>query len=510
MTMVPLLNLSNLSGPDRERITRQQLRRALLMQDYGDDPSGEGNIRPAINAILGPERSGLIPLVDTSNNILLTAANQLSTPGLYQDGAMVFHRDQRGLDLAEVVTFAGYWLQMQTIMFLASGMGDAFLHLEVADGELKLREVPAHCILPILSPERPSEAVGIRELRLRNLDTLVEGMGLAWCWDVYDFSDPKAPIFYIERMDERRFTNILPGRPAEGLIGPDYPWRYANGKPFFPYVHYVTRLSGTWWNESITRGLTRAALIQMAFSTNANQSAIDASHSTAIGINVDLPHGPTQGDDGSGAGVLPVSRMQLLPGSLLALSVTNESAPASITQLRPSADLAQLRLWASGQEAAYLARLGLSAEDVQIQAANPTSAGSMLIRNRAKRQVAKRVEPYFRAADLEFLRKAAALLGGYPETGYSISYHQIPDSPEDEKTDLEAKEVKRRMGLVSTVQLYMQQNPGASREQAIAALKQIQADEAALEAAEPPDTSDAGKPADDTPDPTEPPQGSTP
>lgn len=476
MMNIPILNLTSLNQFDTNRRTMQQLRWRLLNQDYGDDASGEGWVRPNIDAFLGPERAALIPAVDFSNNALLTAAMQLSTPGLYNRAPQVSHADDNGMELAEIMCESGYWLHMQRVQFLTVGMGDAFLHISALDGKPSFREVPPHHVVVDVAPEDPSRVVRFRELRLRDCSSLGIGMGLRWCWDVYDLSDASFKIVSADN-DGLLLTNLI-GLPAEGVSGDLYPWKYADGSAYIPYVHYATQVSGAFWHHNETRGLTRATLSQMAFQTAANQSAFDSSHSTAIIAGCHSPGAPVNSTAGDGSGGIPASRMALLPGSALFLETIDQQQPL-VAQLRPSADLAQLRLWMAGQEAALLTRMGLAADDVQFMAANPTSAGSLAIRNRAKTMVSGRIEPYFRMADQTALKMVAALLG-YPETGYSISYQQISLAPEDEKTTLEAEKLELDMGLTSRVILYQNHHPGTSREDAIRALQQIDADEADL------------------------------
>jgi hypothetical protein len=226
----------------------------------------------------------------------------------------------------------------------------------------------------------------------------------------------------------------------------------------------------------------------MAFDTMANQSAMDASHSTAIGINLALPSSPTQGGDGSGTGGIGVGRMAILPGSLLSLAVEDASTPASIHQLRPAADLVQLRMWAQGQEGRLLTRLGLSADDVKSAADNPTSAGALMIKQAAKQAVSDRMEPFFRDSDLQALALVGAMLGG-PTSGYSISYYRPPTSAEEREAEARADQAELDLGMTSRVQLYMRRHPGVTRDDALAALRRIDADNKAL-SEDPADTPD--------------------
>lgn len=473
----PSFPMISLQSADSARWERQRFCLFLLDQDYGDGAGGENNIRPQIDAFLGPERAALVPAVDFSNNALLTAATQLTTPGLYNAAPQVLHKSMAGQVLASEMEQAKYWLWMQRMQFLAVGMGDALLHVSLVNGKLHFREVPCCAVVVDVASDDPSRLVCFRELRLRDLRPIDEALGFQWCWDVYRLGPE--PEFYIESAGANpvRYTNIL-GLPAEGIKGAAYTWRFADGTPYVPYNHYTTAISGGYWHHNQVRGTTRATIKQMAFATAAGQSAFDSSHSTAIGVDIILPGAPVTSTDGSGVGTIPASRVAVLPGTLLAVT-SEENKQGSITQLRPSADLTQLRMWMAGEESALLTRLGLAADDVQFTSANPTSAASLAIRNRAKRMVCDRVKPFFRASDADAFRIAGALLG-LPEEGYSFAYQEIPDSPEDEKTKLESEQIELEMGLTSRVILYQRHHPGTSREDAIRALQQIEADEASL------------------------------
>lgn len=467
----PLLNLS---PTESARVASQALRWALLTQDYGDDPAGEGNIRGAIDGFLGPERAALIPRVDFSNNILETTARQLTTPGLYQRAPIV-RGPPGGEAVVQALTDAKYWLWMQQTAFMAAGMGDALLHFEPQNGRIHIREVLPHCCFVETSPEDATVVQRFRELRLRDLSAL--GLGLKWCFDVYDLM---TPAFYVETIESVpvSVTNIINGLPAEGLSGAAYPWRI-DGAAVLPYVHYTTTVSGTYWHHNERRGITRATLRAMAYDTMAHQSAMDSSHSTAIAINVDLPATPTSGNDGSGGQSVAAARMAILPGSLLALDGRDNGAQPQIVQLRPAADLASLRLWAQAGEAQLLTRLGLSADDVRSAGDNPMSADALMIRQAAKQAVSDRLEPLFRDADLQALALVGAMLGG-PTSGYTISYYRPPQQAEDRKADAEADQAELDLGMVSRVQLYQRRHPGMSRADALAALKEIDEDAALL------------------------------
>jgi hypothetical protein len=65
-----------------------------------------------------------------------------------------------------------------------------------------------------------------------------------------------------------------------------------------------------------------------------------------------------------------------------------------------------------------------------------------------------------------------------------IVYHEIQASPDELRNEREGDEWSVSNGYASQVDVMMRRNPGMSRPQAIAELKRIAADEAALEAEE--------------------------
>ena len=132
--------------------------------------------------------------------------------------------------------------------------------------------------------------------------------------------------------------------------------------------------------------------------------------------------------------------------------------------------------------------------------ANPTSAGALAITASAKRQIAAMVAPYFRRCDLIAVRMVAALarIGGvadWPEEGWSISYSQIPLSPQEQQAIRDEETHEKELGLVSTVDLWLRRHPGQSRAEAVAHLLRVKAEEAAL-SAEAPEAPGAEPPED--------------
>ena len=195
----------------------------------------------------------------------------------------------------------------------------------------------------------------------------------------------------------------------------------------------------------------------------------------------------------------------VVPGSMLFLQSSPDGKNPQIQVAQTSANLQALQQYTAGYAASQLANQGLASDQVlNTNQANPTSAGALAITASAKRQMAARVAPYFRRCDLIAVRMVAALarIGGvadWPEDGWSISYSQIPLSPQEQQAIREEETHEKELGLVSTVDLWLRRHPGQSRAEAIAHLRRVKAEEAALNA-EVPETPEApeAEPPEDT------------
>jgi hypothetical protein len=149
------------------------------------------------------------------------------------------------------------------------------------------------------------------------------------------------------------------------------------------------------------------------------------------------------------------------------------------------------------------ASAGLHVPDATRSASgNPTSAAALTISDGSRREEQQRMGPILRASDLELLGKTAATLNRvtgttYPESGYSVSYHVLPATPQERAATVAEAEAQYAQGLISKVALYQAYHPGTDSQGALQALVRAQQEEqqlAALLPKPPPTPSD--------PDPT--------
>lgn len=498
-------NVTRPEMPDEEsqsRARRQEVRAMLLMESFGDDK--DQVLRDWLLALMGEERAATMGPPDTSANTLLTIAQQLSTPGLYGLGApFVRNRlDAPGMVVVQALQDGGVWERMQFVELMARGIGDWALRIEVdSDGaEPMIRVVNAepwhlwvHC-----DPARYDRIV---ELRWRRLRVDPASGSYAWCWDVYDLT-PGAERYAVISADGADVSNLylsLPDgtdAPPGGLVGTAYPYRWRDGRTFLPFVFYAALDTGGVWHEMGRRGATRGALNSITYHTYVGQVARSATGSSVIAVGLQPPVGNVGGVGQAAA----TPGITLNPGEILFLQPREGINTASITQVGPGANLDTLSRYALIYESQQAYREGLSADDVSRDTANPESAAALSIKNSGKRAAAARITPHFRRRDLDLIAKSAAMLRlsagmDVPESGWSIEYRQIPISPEEQQQQFDYGVAQRDQGLLSTVDLYMQQHPGISRDGALQDLQRIRREEALLNATPAPVAAPAPTPA---------------
>ena len=298
--------------------------------------------------------------------------------------------------------------------------------------------------------------------------------------------------------------------PQDGLTGENYPYKYKNGKPFIPYAFYGNSDGGQFWDLAGRRGARAGALNMIALSTFGLRSAFGAAVPPIFCVDLVKPAGNQRGlQQGTQLGDPGSSdSLAVVPGSMLFLQSSPDGKNPQIQVAQTSANLQALQQYIAGYAASQLANQGLASDQVlNTSQANPTSAGALAITASAKRQIAAMVAPYFRRCDLAAVKMAAALarIGGvadWPEDGWSISYSQIPLSPQEQQAIRDEETHEKGLGLVSTVDLWLRRHPGQTRAEAVAHLLRVQAEEAALSAglSGAPETPEAGKmePPEDT------------
>ncbi len=495
-----------------------------------------------------PQRLALLGRPDTSDNLLAQVATQLSTPGRYGYRPVIRHPsalanwligDGKALDRA-------MWAPlMQTVEAHAYAAGDCLLAMEAtAEGGLTLTPIFAHeaWAEPFArAPGTPRRIGWARRLESR---THARGgqvatpqrlaLSVFLVWELPDHPGEE-PRFFIQAAEPHKgavgpaveadgtitskrvdvavgddVTFIFQGHPA--LTGEAYPWRYSDGRPFIPIAWYRSQYRGSLWATYRSRDAFLATLAMAEIGTAVNAAVRAATGKTVVTWGLELPATTTQraGDRDT------VQSIDLLPQTMLALQPTMAALEGNVaptlTTVEPSSNLQPQTLYLEQKRARAAAALGLSGASVTRSSSNPTSAAALQVSDEGRREYMAMAEPLYRAADLDFLGRCAALLNlwgrdmqaraegqtpdgaavpvepGFvwtdiPETGYSIEYHHPPADPNTMRAEREEADWALGKGLVSAVDLWMRDNPGASRQDAVRALAQVAVDRAEVDRA---------------------------
>ena len=490
--------------PDEQRAIRQSVRWGLLQEEYGG--ADDARLKEWFVQQGDEEFANLLGTPDIAGNLLVTLAGMLTGPGLYGLGSpRLLHPDTDGAQrVADALEEAGFWSRMQWIEFLATGMGDALVHLEVGEEGLAVQTVAPQDVWIRTAPHDTSKVLELWHLRLRD----VTGLGLRYCWDVYRLPGKpgEEPHFGV-------YTDLDGIAGADGAVvytevtkacgvdlgGESYPWKYEDGAPFIPYVHYTRWDTGGVWHDTQRRGITRASLNGILYWTYTGRAALDASHTSHVFVGIPEPVATeTTTPDGTNPRAPAIRTIRVTPGMMHFLPAP-ESGQAQHFELGAGANLPVLLQFCIEYGRHALLREGISGEDYT-SGPNPQSAGSMALSLAARRRVAERVRPLFSRRDRQAIRMSAALLRiaglpSGPEKGYALEYRALPASPEEAAADRDTQTWRREQRLASRVDLYLHEHPGVTRAHAIAELRRIDAEDAAL-GADDTDT-DTDKPADE-------------
>jgi len=464
---------------DDARAAMQTARYQLLDEDH------DQLVTDWVEVHIGKDRSRAWGQPDTSLNTLSHISRQLSTPGLYGSRPDVRHLDAAAAPLIDpggILDLAGLWTRMQRVQYLANGMGDFFLAPGLSRGRLVLRNVLPQNVVLWSEADAPSVVSGFWELRLRYLPTLDEWV---YAWDAYDIGADREPSFRVlagspggdgSYLD---LTTLATRGPA--LVGDAYPYRI-DGEPIIPRGHWRSVDSGKLWNDLEKRGAARGALNSILYKTYAGHCARDASGSTVFVGGLQPIGGTTPVGDGSG-----MLTVDLEPGTALYHDTILDQTPF-VQEVGPGANLQDVANFSTAYAIEQMIHWGLNPADIQRQHANPSSGQALFLSSKQKREMAAMVEPLFRQSDLHMLgvivayMRAMQVLGAesLPATGYSITYAEIPESPDEERGRRDLDDWQAERGMLGKVELYQRWHPGSSHADAVSAYVQAARDNAEI------------------------------
>lgn len=488
-----------------ERWDHTRLRRRILYGKWGAD------LEERMRELVGTVRKEAWGRADKAANPFKALCSQLAT--LYDRAPGLGNREDATGGAAEVLrdalADAGLWSFMQRIQRDTLGMREMVVRVDTTDeGELTFLPAYPDTVNITMDPRRPGRIIRYEELQERHTDPDDLSSDTAWVWEVIEVVDGREP--------SQRFVLDHQGSPAldpdadvshlylgsehpGGKRGEDYPYRWADGRPFVPAVLYHAAVTGCTWDPFEGEEAVEATLnvgVYWSFWGHVLRACSwpqrYAAGVTVAGASVD-----------TGAGK---ARAEVVtdPATVLMLETQYgfEGQPV-IGQWQPGGDPVAIASAIAAYERRIVAYLGLSPADLHRVSGDPRSGYAIAITREAQRESSRRIEPSFRRGDLQLLSYAAALLNRWaegrdengqplrplPELGWRIDYEGIPLSIEErralreEAADLLARGMIDEAGYLSRVE-------GLSREEA---LRQI----AAVRAARDTDDPDPGAIPDD-------------
>lgn len=461
---------------------------------------------------------------DLSVNTLLFNGRQQSA--LYDTSPDAAHADDAAQALigpGGYLDSAGYWTGQQWTQLVAVTVGDCIRVPEVyQDGDQRVflaRHVMPHNVWVRASAADPRRAVELWELRIRTIDDGQGNQVDRYAWDVYRIDGP-SPYYRVlvpGGSDESGYEDRTQEVHKRTFEGTGYIWRL-RGVPFVPHVFFSAVPDGYLMHAGYNRGAYHGAMNSIFHWTGLNRAMGCTMMPFLLCWGIKAPGTKTRAAGTSQA----TQGLTILPGSLVFCAIDPENggiAPGT-KEITPGPYLETLLKGAIEYEVQQGGRWGAGESSAQKSGASPWSGAALTISNHDRRLGQRKMLPAFQVQDLLFLRNAAAVLmawgmaRGLPTDGYSITYHEIPLTPEEQEQERLQLDWEESKGIISKIARYQRLHPGASVETAKQALIQAALQDADLEAAIEEALTAAGyDPEEDkddtTPDPDEDPDTTT-
>lgn len=404
---------------------------------------------------------------DTAMNPLVQIGLSVSTPGHYGQIPNITGDTSGRIEAAT----RSLWTKAQWREFLAYCLGACAQHVAIVDGEPVFHVVPP---CDLWAEAHPSD--GTRPVVMRWLRSRYVGGEAVFAWDEWDVRDPAAPVFRVVVAGQGGELGAdITEAVAPELVG-TYPWVDASGRPFMPWAIDRSRDVGDLWNWKVGRGAAIGTLNTMMLSTAANRAALNSTGKIALILDGTIDIGSSTATSSGMTG----RALAVNPGDLVTVHRTADGYQPSVSEIGEVDTLPALAQYAQSYSQHVVMSMGITPTDAMRVSANPMSGSAIHLTNAAKRDEQKRRNPLCQACDLATLGHVGALLG-VDVSAVGIVYHEIQASPDELRNERDGDTWAVQHGYASQVDVMMRRNPGMTRAQAIAELKRIKADEAAIE-----------------------------
>lgn len=468
MIVAPMPPIAGPNGEDSPRIAYQRRSRRIL---YGEH---EADIHDRMALMISHVRREAWGQLDTASNPfkvlwteLATLYDRAPTVTIGVDGAV-----ESASELASRAAAQHLWPLMARVQRDVLALREHWLRVDVTGEPGRTQPVyepvPPDLTVAWDAADRPGVPVRVAHARLREVDGK-----LVWAWDDLDLRDPSKPVYRVlavaKEGEEHRDISA-----AAGVTGWPDRWRDAQGAPVMPYVLYHAARTPHIWDTYQTRELVEGTLNLAVLRTFLLHVSRSAAWRQRYAINVRVPGLATEGPAGAER-----SSVVTDPATVLMLEQIDDSHNPAVGSW--DVPLAPADFWAviESYERKLQAETGISVADLERGSSDPRSGLALTVNRDAKREAQRRFEPQFAAGDQHTLRLTAIMLNrvegkAYPEGGYRLTYHGIPQSAVERQALREHLVALLAAGLIDPVTAYQELHPGTTDAQALAALAAIQ------------------------------------
>lgn len=452
---------------DVDRWEYTALVRRVLYGLFQDD------VRRRLVDEVGTTRAHIIKHGDISHNVLNSLCNSLSQsyvrPPIMSNAA-----DASALIGPDgALARAGYFALMPRFMRDLLGMREMFMCVSVSDGELVLRPVSPDNVVAIADPNNPSQPIEVAELRLRH----VEGHGMVYCYDVYSIGD--VPVYRIVAAGgDSKGKDLTEAVLGTGpMVGPAYPFVNAEGMPIIPLALYHAEATGKLFDPHGFGDLVDGTLNICTMMSFLRHTMRAASWPQRVSIGLS-PVGLSPSYEGRTREVVtdPSTLLQLEP-------IDGFEGQPFLHQFSTSASLSDYMDVISRYMRGLVSAAGVSAADYQRVTGDPRSGYALSLTREGLREQQRKYEPNLQAGDTQLLEICAIMLNRHseamgqplnlPESGYDITYQGVPKTSDEIESEQKQTLELMDAGLLSRLDAYMKLNPGVTKDEAVAALNDI-------------------------------------
>ena len=435
-----------------------------------------------------------------SRNLLKTVAVQ--TSALYDrsvlatcEDAPAGQGDEPGPceTFAEALTEAGVWAQAQRHQLWTTTVRQGVRRVDWTGDPptvLRVRNVQTSMVYAEFPPDEPRQPHLVYEAipRERVVDAVTGKRKAVWTWDVIDMRDPTNPQYRILLARNGKHEQavevtqeFLGGASNDAWSGPGYPFRFADDKPFMPYVWFHAADTGHSWDPWDMCEVVEGAMDVAGLWTFWMHGVKDAAWPQRYSVNAIL-RGLSAGGEGYGEH----RSVEADPTSILQFMTDDALGSSQIGQWQAGIDPERLEVAVASFERALMASFGLGSADLERASGGAESGYALTIRRSSQRELQRRQAPQYARSDRLLVERCAAVWNRFqmgdavPEDGWSVSYPSLPLGPEERKEVADKVAALKGMGITPSKVWVVEQLEQVEPGQALALLERWLTDDDAL------------------------------